>query len=60
MDNANEVCFQVSSTRICKWFYREDHAKKWFLWEKERNPVCIKIFLTEDGQEKERTPHHFD
>ena len=61
MDNANEVCYQVASVNMCKWFYQENHARKWFLWEKARpnsGVVCVKIVSYADGGE-ERTPHHF-
>ncbi len=61
MDNANEVCFQVSSKNMCKWFFAEEHAKKWFLWELARPgamPVCVKIVTTDGGEE--RTPHYFN
>ncbi len=57
-----EVCFQVSSTNICKWFFAEEHAKKWFLYEKGRPnaaPICVKIVTYTDGGE-ERTPHYFE
>lgn len=60
--NVSEICFQVSSVNMCKWFFQETHARKWFLWELARpgsNVVCVKIVCYENGQE-ERTPHHFE
>ena len=62
MNDADEICYQVASTNTCKWFFREEHARKLFMQEKARpgaNPVCVRIVSAPNGQEKERTPHHF-
>ena len=59
----DEICFQVSSVNMCKWFLTEAHARKWYLYEAARpnaGAVCIKITSDANGLEKERTPHHFD
>ena len=56
-----EICYQVSSVNMCKWFYNPEHAKKWYLYEAARpnaHAVCVKIVSYGNGQE-ERTPHHF-
>ncbi len=62
MDNVLEMCYQVSSKNICKWFFQESHARKWFMYESARPgamPVCVKITTYTDGGE-ERTPHYFN
>jgi hypothetical protein len=61
MNNVSEICYQVSSVNVCKWFFDEQHAKKWYVWESARpnaGAMCVKIITYTDGGE-ERIPHHF-
>ncbi len=59
-----EICYQVSSTNICKWFFQEDHARKWYTYEKARPgalPVCVKIITyTNGGEQRIPHSHYFD